>query len=268
MSQLFVALCCAGNLFLSGQQTTEIEGSLRLLKSKQSRERIDAIHKLVAIATEESSRAAIGALHDSNPRVRAAAVHAAEYLPSSEAVALLLPMLKEKDEFVRREACYVLREIGEMIEEGVGKTAVIDSLISLLLNDKKESVRAAAALALGKIPASNSVGTLVEALTNRSVEYGFENIRHKTAERDDFVRRSAAKALGELKNPVAAQSLIDVLKDQNQESDIRRECAAALGYLRVMDAIPALQTAAAENDPYLARAASDAITKIQQKTGL
>ncbi|MGH9899474.1 MAG: HEAT repeat domain-containing protein, partial [Pyrinomonadaceae bacterium] len=132
----------------SNSQHEEIEQSGILLESRQSRERIDAIHKLAAIATEESSRVAVKALRDSNPRVRGAAVHAVRFLPMSEVVALIVPLLKDKDEFVRRESCYALREIGEA---GVDKSAA-EPLIVLLLGDKRESVRAAAAVALGKIP--------------------------------------------------------------------------------------------------------------------
>ena len=55
----------------------------------------------------------MSALSDNEPIVRATAASSVTFLPKPEAAAALLPLLGDKDEFVRREAAYALGVVGD-----------------------------------------------------------------------------------------------------------------------------------------------------------
>src|SRR6266566_7446593 len=86
----------------------EIEKQRQRLNSSDIEERRDALMRLRALRRSEASRAALSALNDPSPTVRATAAHAAVAIPSEESVAALIPLLNDKDEFVAREAAYAL----------------------------------------------------------------------------------------------------------------------------------------------------------------
>ena len=121
----------------------EIERQRVRLNSSEAEERRDALMRLSSLHRPEASRTAAAALSDVVPSVRVAAAHAILSLPPDEAARLLLPLMGDKLEFVRREAAYAL-----------GKTrsrVTVTQLANLLLTDKEAGVRAAAAVALGEI---------------------------------------------------------------------------------------------------------------------
>src|SRR5436190_15271722 len=84
----------------------EIERQRQRLSSTEAEERRDALMHLGNLQRPEASRAAAAALNDENPTVRVAAAHAILSLPNAEAANLLFPLLKDKNEFVRREAAF------------------------------------------------------------------------------------------------------------------------------------------------------------------
>ena len=88
--------------------------------------------------------------------VRVMATKAILSLDPEESAAALLPLLNDKDEFVRREAAYALG-----LTRSRSATA---SLTDRLLNDKDAGVRGAAAVALGRIGDENAVLALAPAM--------------------------------------------------------------------------------------------------------
>ena len=88
----------------------EIERQGQRLSSTDAEERRDALMHLANLKRPEASRAAAAALNDEIPAVRVAAVHAILSLPHAEAANLIFPLLKDKNEFVRREAAFALGE--------------------------------------------------------------------------------------------------------------------------------------------------------------
>lgn len=86
----------------------EIEKQEQRLRSTDVEERRDAVMRLGAIRRPEASRAAASALHDASPIVRATASAAVLWLPGEERATALIPLLKDKDEFVRQESAYAL----------------------------------------------------------------------------------------------------------------------------------------------------------------
>jgi HEAT repeat protein len=233
----------------------EIEKQRQRLSSAELEERRDAIIRLGSMQHAAASRAALAGLKDQLAIVRATSVTAILSLPAEESAANLLPLLTDKDEFVRREATYAL---------GTTRSAtVVPSLIELLRNDKIDEVRGAAAVALGRIANESALSSLQNVLTGQT-----EQTKTKKTKRElnPFVLRSAARALGQIGSRASVQVLLATLQDEKLEDDLRREAAIALGVIGDQAALPALRTATSARDPHLAVAADTAIKSILSGT--
>ena len=224
----------------------EIERQRQRLGSSEVEERRDALVRLGNLKRPDASRAAAAALNDAAPIVRVTAAHALLSLSSSEAGSLLMPLLKDKSEFVRREAASVLGQTRDR--------SAVNALGEALLNDKKSSVRGAAAIALGEIGDEAGVTALSQAITGG---------KKKRSHQDEFVVRAAARSLGQIRSRAAVPVLIATLENSTNAPDTRREAATALGLIGDPAAMPALQAAfASGEDPYLAEAARAAIKRL------
>jgi HEAT repeat protein len=228
----------------------EIERQRQRLKSDDTEERRDALMRLGNLKRPDASRIAAAGLSDAEPMVRVAATHAIQSLPQAEAVALLVPFLQDKMEFVRRETAYAL-----------GKTrshSAVGPLESVLLNDKETGVRAAAAVALGEIGDDSAVQSLSQILSGQS-----EKKKKSKGASNEFVMRAAARSLGQIKSRSGVSVLIATLTNDANENDVRREAATALGLIGDPAAVPALQAAFTSKDPYLSEAARDALRRLR-----
>jgi HEAT repeat protein len=227
----------------------KIEEQRRRLTSAEVEERRDALMKLTLMNRTEASRAAASALNDAEPIIRVSAAHAISALPPDEAAALLIPQLKDKLEFVRREMAHALGE--------THSRAATSALTDLLVSDKEASVRAAAAIALGRIRDDSAVTDLVQVLAGTSGK------KKSKLRENEFVLRAAAEALGEIRNRAGVSVLMATLGDDSQPIDVRRAAATALGLIGDPQALPALKAAHESNDPYLAAAARASIRKLE-----
>ncbi|HLL16219.1 MAG TPA: HEAT repeat domain-containing protein [Pyrinomonadaceae bacterium] len=250
------------NNFTQSSQTAltslqrEIEHLRARLSSSDTEERREAVTRLGAMARADSSRAALPALRDPAVVVRATAARAILSLPATEAAAALLPLLADKDEFVRRETAYALGETRS-------RTAV-EALATALARDREAGVRGAAAVALGQIGDEAATPVLTEAIGRRIARSGFLNrITFRRTEENEFVRRSAAVALGQMKSRAAVPALMAALANERAGDDVRREAARALGLIGDPAAIPTLRAALATRDPYLSEIASEAIRRLE-----
>lgn len=221
----------------------QIEVQKNRLSSADAEERRDALIKLNLMRRPEASRAAAAALNDPEPGVRVAAAHALTSAPSGDAANALTPLLQDKLEFVRREIAYALGESGSR--------EAIAPLTNVLATDKEMSVRAAAAVALGRIKDESAVIALAKAIDERAPK--------KKAEEYEFVKRAAAESLGEIRSAAGVPVLISALMNEKNSFEIRRVAATALGKIRSNSAVPALQAAFHSDDPYLAEAAREAL---------
>ncbi|MCO6510161.1 MAG: HEAT repeat domain-containing protein [Aridibacter famidurans] len=262
-----------------GQVPSEIDSLASSVRSGTVEEKRDALYRLRVIGTEEASRAAVPALSDPEPIVRATAAGALTALPSSEAVAALLPLLNDKKDFVRKEAVIALG--------GTGDPAAEQPLIRSLERDDEEAVRAAAAEAIG------SVGTAASLLTLTRV------LAQKPKDKRQALRRFAARAAGliagrlqksdpanttpesflpsKFKRTLSERRdltvsvpdfesissvLRQVLINEDERSDTKREAAFALGEIGDRYVISALQTCSISEDPYLAEACKESISRL------
>lgn len=249
----FAQTSASKNSALTPQQQ-EIEKERQRLASADQEERRDAVVRLGAMKRAEAARVAATALSDASPIVRATAARSILALTNEEATNFLLPLLQDKDAFVRRETAYAL---------GLARSrTALPSLIGALEKDKEASVRSAAAIALGEIEDETAVTALTQTFTRRvKVSSGFLR-RKKEQPENEFVRRSAARSLGQIRSRAAVPALIALLSDEKAVDDLRREAAASLGLIGDPSAISALRAALTSPDPYLSRIAFEALRKI------
>lgn len=236
----------------------ELRKQASRLSSVEIEERRDALMRLGAMRQPDASRVASRALTDAAPVVRATAAHAILSLPPGEALALLVPLLSDRDEFVRRETAYALGRYG------IAGGEVVRSLVNALETDKKSSVRGAAAVALGHIGARDAAPALAGALARRLPPPNFASrVTRRKVEKDEFVRRASAVALGRIGARDAVRVLVEILNDFRSPADLRREAAHSLGLIGDPSAIPSLRAALKTTDPHLAAIAAAALRSIE-----
>jgi len=160
----------------------EIERQRQRLSSAEIEERRDALMKLGSLKRPEASRVAIVGLNDLEPIIRVTAARAILSLPPAEATTLLIPLLQDKIEFVRREAAYALGDTHS-------RTAV-GPLTNLLIADKEVGVRGAAAVALGRIGDESAVPALSQILAGP----GPTPRKKPKVSENEFVMRAAARS--------------------------------------------------------------------------
>ena len=231
----------------------EIDKQKLRLNAAEIEERRDAVMRLGALRRVEASRAVVAALSDSAAIVRVAAAVAVLSLPAEESTPVLIPLLNDKDRFVRQEVAYALGSLHNRRAVAV--------LVERLRSDKEDGVRGAAAVALGKIGDEEAVVALAQVVSPASGSPRAERKR-KTKE-NVFVLRAAAHALGEIKSRAAVPALIEALSNDSLDTDIRREAAQALGLIGDPSASPALRTATSASDPHLSQIAFEALHKIE-----
>lgn len=187
--------------------------------------------------------------------MRAAAASAVLSLRPEEAAAALLPLLRDRDEFVRQQVAYALGE--------TGVAASVPVLLNALGQDKSAGVRGAAAVALGEIADEAATIPLTQILLKRVRASGLLNrVRRRTVAENEFVRRAAARSLGQIKSRAAVPALIAALTDKTISDDVRREAARALGLIKDPAAIVPLQSVLAAPDPFLSRIAFEALKQL------
>jgi HEAT repeat protein len=224
----------------------EIARQRQRLSSSDIEERRAALMRLGNLKRPDASRVAAAGLNDLEVQVRVAAAHAVVFLPPAEAAGLLLPLLLDRTEFIRREAAYAL---GETRSRG----AVV-RLTELLSGDKQAAVRGAAAVALGQIGDETAVNALSQALSGTK--------KKKAAPGDEFVMSSAAHSLGQIHSRAGLPVLLAALADDRIPLNVRREAATALGLIGDPSAAPSLRAVLDSSDPYLAEAAREALRKL------
>jgi HEAT repeat protein len=234
---------------------SEIEKQKNRLNSTEVEERRDAVTRLGLLHHPEASRAALVGLNDGVAIVRVAAAAAVLSLSPDESAAALLPLLNDKDEFVRQETAYTLGKTRSRLATA--------PLLDLLTKEKKDGVRGAIVVALGDIADEAAVVSLSQILRP---EMGVTNSRKRNKKKENvFVLRAAAHSLGQTGNRAALPALLAAVQDETLESDVRREAAVALGRTGDEAALPALNAAMTADDPYLSRAAFEAARLINQR---
>jgi HEAT repeat protein len=231
----------------------EIEKQQQRLSSTDEEERRDALMRLAAMHRAAASRVALPALADPSPMIRVMAAKAILSLDSAQSAAALLPLLNDKDEFVRREVAYTLGQTRS-------HTATA-ALSERLLNDKEAGVRGAAAVALGRIADEAGVIALASTL---APELSAPAKSKRKREENPFVLRAAAEALGLIKSRAGTQALVSAVSNEKFPNDVRREAARSLGLIADPAAVPALKSVSTAADPFLSQLAYESLRKINR----
>lgn len=275
---VFLCVLCALCVKISFAQN--LENLAAQIRSGSTEQKRDALFEIRNLQNAEASRRALPALRDADEIVRATAAFSVIYLPKAEAFAALLPLLSDKSEIVRRETAYALG--------AVQTAAAVSPLIQLFQKDKILEVRTASAIALGATGDASAVPALTRLLEQKPVE------------ETEFLRRSAARAVGQIaqyiqtneikvltpesflpekykfqpnqtylnlseKNPVfraSVEVLIKVLQNARETDDTRREAAFALGALGDASALAVLRSHLNSTDYYLAEICRESLKKI------
>jgi HEAT repeat protein len=232
---------------------SQIEKQRQRLSSAEEEERRDALMRLGAMHLPAASRVALTGLTDPSPVIRAVAAHAILGLEAEESARNLIPLISDANEFVRREAAYALGLTHSRSATG--------PLCELLVNDKEDGVQGAAAVALGRIADDGAVVALAQVLLFASSPTVKGKSKVK-AERNPFVLRAVATALGQIKSRAGVPALIAALTNEQFTNDVRREAAHALGLIGDPASVPALRIAIDAEDPYLARVAQESLRKM------
>jgi serine/threonine-protein kinase len=273
----------------------------RQLKDRNKLIRKAALDALAAMPGERDLPLICTLLADPELDVQARAVEVVVKLRHPDTVRHLLPALKDESEFARRSAVEVLNEIADpgsikyllsALEDGdwwvrsrasdalakIGGPKVMDAVLQLV-GDKDENIRRSA----------------IEILNQTKDERAISHLVAATRDSDWWVRERAADALAELRHPAAVPALLDMLDGdprsvpaalralgrtadaaalprvlamvERPEQEIRIEAVHAIGRVanaRSADSVKArLQELAAGGDEELARAAADALTRIE-----
>ena len=253
---LLVVFTTSTTVFALGAQATprqlEIEKQHQRLASVSEEERRDAVMRLGAMHLAAASRLCLPALADQSPIVRAVAAHAILALGPEESASALIPLLNDNNEFVRREVAYSL---------GLTRSRRATAPLSeRLVSDKEDGVRAAAAIALGEVADEAAVVVLATVLSPHPSQR--KEKQKRKDERNPFVLRAIATALGRIRSRAGVPALLTALANEELPGDVRREAAHALGLIGDPVAVPALRTASSAEDPYLARTAHESLRKI------
>lgn len=220
---------------------SEVANLQSRLKSSSEEERRDAAMQLARLKGEAAFAALTSAVNDSSPQVRAAVVAGLAERGDESAVPILVTQLaKDKDKFVRKTVAYALGRF-----HGGERTAAL----AIALRDKELEIRAAAAISLGDHPDADSLEPLANALSDKN----------------EFVRAHAARALGvNGRSAVLTVAALIVMLTKDEDAEVRRQAATALGQIGDRSALPALHRAKRHRDPYLATIATDAIRLIER----
>jgi HEAT repeat protein len=174
----------------------------------------------------------IGELYHKNVEVRRSAASALEHkgLEAKEAIPALIEVLQDEDGRVRATAARALGKIGPEAERAIPVLAE-----ALQSQNEDHNVKLEAAEALGKM-GSEAIPALAKALQHEQY----------------FVRRIAARALGERGGARAVPALTKALRDEDR--NVRQITAEALGKIGpdAKEAIPAL-TRALQDEHYHVR---------------
>jgi HEAT repeat protein len=235
--------------FLSQDQTdkqapqsvaTEIAHWASQLRSSDEEERRQAVLMLMSLGNSEAARAIVPALNDPSPRVRALATNGLAASGDRSFIPVIVERAtQDKVGFVRKMAVY-----------GLGRFQSADATAGLVaaLKDKDIEVRGAAAVSLGQYQDAAAIPALIGAL----------------ADKQEFVRARAAFALG-VNGRASAQAVPALVRllAQDKDAEVKRQAATALGLIGESSARPALERAQHSSDPYLSRAALEALKLIR-----
>jgi HEAT repeat protein len=246
------------------------------LKSKNRDTRKLAVEALSMINDPRAFEALISALKDENSDVRKHAAEALGDIKDARAMKPLIASLHDKKSVVRYTAHEALITIIKELKEQQAEKQLVD-----MLKYKDLSIQQVVIKALGNIPETRVAENLVPFLGNTN-----QDIRKNTAEAlrkigkvatkplikmqksDDIqIRIITTMILGDIKDTLSLEPLIETLKYRSQTSSIetdklRLEAARAIGKIRDARAVEPLIAALNDKNINVTERSAEALTAI------
>jgi HEAT repeat protein len=213
--------------------TEAYENEIRALRDRRAWRRATAAYRLGDMACPDAVRAILERLEDRDPDVRAAAARSLGRLAAPEAAAPLVRTLV--DGTVPRAIAF-----RALLDIGSGALPVLRELV----HHPDQNVRMAAVELLGWLGEASDDAVLIDAVRDPAAE----------------VRARAAGALGRLASFEGAEALTGALDDRIYF--VRLHAARGLGQVGEQAAVPRLLRQAREDRFEAARAAAEALARI------
>lgn len=252
------------------------DGALSLLSSTDIEKRRTAIYLLRLDCRPEIVRRAIPLARDEAAIIRASAAPLFACLRPVEAEPILSRLLADDNAFVRKEAAYAFSYFAEPTGSAL--------LTSAFAREKDPEVKSAIAFSLGIVGDLDSIPLLQSILQSGPVS-------------DEFLRRSAARSIGQIAQRLAAGSfdrvtprsflpekcnkpdvvraaerlpsllavvptLENIANNTTESEDVRREAVFALGIIGSERAVASLRRALSSPDPILSQVAREALLRL------
>lgn len=223
------------------RDTKAVEPLIRVLRDNDSNVRCKAALALGEIRDAKASKPLIHALlNDKDSEVRKNAAMALGEIKDPIASEPLIQAFADTDYQVRKNAAMSLEKIKI---EGIRNSAALEILMQSLRNDDRQIQ-----------------GSAIRVLTNTwAIEPLIKNLKND----DEVIRQTAVRILGKIKAVDAAESLIQMLKNDRSEA-VREEVAIALGEIKSPKAVEPLVQAIKKDDYQQVReAAAVAVGRIK-----
>jgi len=247
----FVRREAAKGLGVPGADIT-LEPLVSALSDEDEYVRKTAAESLGEIGSETAAKTLINKLNDKSHFVRLEAARSLGMIKVRKAATPLLFALGDENHFVRKEAANALGQL----ESG----KVLEQLIYAFKSGDRLK-RQGAVRALGQ--------TNLDGISERISDRVFDFLDSALNDEDKFVRKEAAKALGnisESRSERAFESLINAL--DNEDSEVRRLAADSLEFFNSEEAVPQLINALKSEDAIVRRSAAKSLGQIGSKKAL
>jgi len=189
-------------------------------------------------------------------------------------------------QLLRRDSSPLVRALAARAMELSRDERFVTSLLASLKAEKDISIRKATIYALAFQRSSQVVGTLLPLLKDKKqdiraaasfalAEIGdpiardslIDLLKKRGKDEDIFARSQAARGLGKMADAESVEALTDSL-NRDKAQHVRRASALALGVIarkQDLEAVEALESAKLDIDPYLVSAAEIALSRINAK---
>lgn len=272
---IFIFIVC----FAGKNSAQNLETLAEQVKFGTTEVKRNALSEIRNLQNENASRLAIPALSDADEIIRATAAFSVIFLTKPEAFSVLSPLLQDKSEIVRRETAYALGKIRN--------PSAVNLLTQTFQKEKILEVRNACIVALGEIGDVSAIDFLSKIL------------QLKPTANNEFLRRSTARSVGQIAQIIQIQKslvvtpsnflpdkykeielpkyenlteefpafrvsvpvLIQIMRNNREANDTKREAAFALGAIGDVTAIAVLQSNLNSQDYYLAEICKEALKK-------
>jgi HEAT repeat protein len=235
-------------------------------------EKLVSIKAIGRLRLSAGTHKLIAELEDKDRRVRLAAVEALGYIGNQESAERLFELLKNKDREIKlcvirslgmrggETAIERLAECLESNDDGVREESVsalirIGPKVDQYLKAKLESVNVTAKFSAARVIESVGSGYMLNKTLRSSLDKTLDELR----QRNPIVQIRAAGELGFLSNTKATPYLLDVLKSDDSNEEVKLAVLKSLANIKDDNSIPSIINVLASTNTAIRCAAADTL---------